>query len=62
MLGLDSIRDTIPFPKTSAGISLMDNAPDNVSESTAEGVGNKEVDSVEVQQRILSGFRGFYFP
>jgi aspartyl-tRNA synthetase len=33
MLGLDSIRDTIPFPKTSAGISLMDNAPDRVSDS-----------------------------
>jgi aspartyl-tRNA synthetase len=31
MLGLPSIRDTIPFPKTSAGISLMDGAPDHVT-------------------------------
>ena len=31
MLGLPSIRDTIPFPKTSAGISLMDGSPDFVS-------------------------------
>ncbi|KMQ50869.1 Aspartyl-tRNA synthetase [Chitinispirillum alkaliphilum] len=31
MLGLDSIRDVIPFPKTAAGISVMDNAPDTVS-------------------------------
>lgn len=31
MLKLDSIRDTIPFPKTTTGISLMDNAPDKVS-------------------------------
>ncbi len=31
MLKLDSIRDTIPFPKTTAGISLMDSAPDKVS-------------------------------
>jgi aspartyl-tRNA synthetase len=31
MLKLDSIRDTIPFPKTTTGISLMDNAPDRVS-------------------------------
>ncbi len=31
MLGLPSIRDTIPFPKTSAGISLMDGSPDVVS-------------------------------
>ena len=41
MLGLDSIRDTIPFPKTSAGISLMDNAPDNVSESQLRELGVK---------------------
>lgn len=32
MLGLESIRDTIVFPKTTAGISLMDNAPDTISE------------------------------
>jgi aspartyl-tRNA synthetase len=31
MLGLPSIRDTIPFPKTNAGISLMDGAPDQVT-------------------------------
>ena len=31
MLGLPSIRDVIPFPKTSAGISLMDGSPDRVS-------------------------------
>jgi aspartyl-tRNA synthetase len=33
MLGLPSIRDTIPFPKTSAGISLMDGAPDHVADT-----------------------------
>jgi aspartyl-tRNA synthetase len=41
MLGLDSIRDTIPFPKTSAGISLMDNAPDIVSEQQLNELGIK---------------------
>jgi aspartyl-tRNA synthetase len=44
MLGLDSIRDTIPFPKTSTGISLMDNAPDNVSESQLRELGIKMVE------------------
>ncbi|MBN1757251.1 MAG: aspartate--tRNA ligase [Chitinispirillaceae bacterium] len=39
MLGLDSIRDVIPFPKTSAGISLMDNAPDNVAEVQLKELG-----------------------
>ncbi len=32
MLGLESIRDVIPFPKTSAGLSLMDGAPDQVAD------------------------------
>ncbi len=41
MLGLDSIRDVIPFPKTSAGISLMDNAPDNVTQSQLAELGIK---------------------
>jgi aspartyl-tRNA synthetase len=39
MLGLDSIRDTIPFPKTSAGISLMDGSPDSVSEQQLNELG-----------------------
>lgn len=44
MLGLDSIRDTIPFPKTSAGISLMDNAPDVVSDRQLKELYIKKVD------------------
>lgn len=43
MLGLDSIRDVIPFPKTTAGISLMDNAPDTVSEEQLRELGLKIV-------------------
>jgi aspartyl-tRNA synthetase len=39
MLGLDSIRDTIPFPKTSAGISLMDGAPDLVDAKQLQELG-----------------------
>jgi aspartyl-tRNA synthetase len=39
MLGLDSIRDTIPFPKTSAGISPMDGSPDQVSEKQLQELG-----------------------
>jgi len=39
MRGLDSIRDVIAFPKTSAGISLMDEAPDLVSGSQLEELG-----------------------
>jgi aspartyl-tRNA synthetase len=41
MLGLDSIRDTIPFPKTSAGISLMDGSPDRVSQKQLDELGIK---------------------
>jgi aspartyl-tRNA synthetase len=41
MLKLDSIRDTIPFPKTTAGISLMDNAPDRVSSRQLDELGIK---------------------
>ena len=41
MLGLDSIRDTIAFPKTSAGISLMDNAPDNIGKQQLMELGIK---------------------
>lgn len=41
MLNLESIRDTIPFPKTSTGISLMDNAPDAVSEGQLRELGIK---------------------
>jgi aspartyl-tRNA synthetase len=41
MLKLDSIRDTIPFPKTTAGISLMDNAPDRVASKQLEELGIK---------------------
>lgn len=43
MLNLESIRDTIPFPKTTTGISLMDNAPDLVSEEQLREVGIKIV-------------------
>jgi aspartyl-tRNA synthetase len=39
MLGLPSIRDTIPFPKTSAGISLMDGSPDQVSGKQLDELG-----------------------
>ena len=39
MLGLSSIRDTIPFPKTSAGISLMVGSPDRVSERQLDELG-----------------------
>lgn len=39
MLGLESIRDVIAFPKTSAGISLMDNAPDIVAEKQLDELG-----------------------
>jgi aspartyl-tRNA synthetase len=41
MLGLDSIRDTIPFPKTSAGISPMDGSPDHVSQQQLNELGIK---------------------
>jgi aspartyl-tRNA synthetase len=41
MSGLDSIRDVIAFPKTTAGISLMDNAPDKVSDSQLKELGIK---------------------
>ncbi len=44
MLGLDSIRDTIPFPKTTAGISLMDNAPDKVSGQQLSELGIKLIE------------------
>lgn len=39
MLGLESIRDTIAFPKTTAGLSLMDNAPDVVSDDQLSELG-----------------------
>ncbi|MCX7726238.1 MAG: aspartate--tRNA ligase [Chitinispirillaceae bacterium] len=39
MLGLESIRDVIPFPKTKTGISLMDNAPDRVAEAQLKELG-----------------------
>ncbi len=39
MRGLESIRDVIPFPKTSAGISLMDNAPDTVAVDQLQELG-----------------------
>jgi len=44
MLGLDSIRDTIPFPKTSAGISLMDGSPDRVSQQQLKELGIKIIE------------------
>ena len=39
MLKLDSIRDVIAFPKTSAGLSLMDGAPDRVAIDQLEELG-----------------------
>ena len=39
MRGLSSIRDVIPFPKTTAGLSLMDGAPDRVSEAQLRELG-----------------------
>jgi aspartyl-tRNA synthetase len=47
MLGLESIRDTIAFPKTTAGISLMDNAPDIVSETQINELG------IEIKKEYL---------
>jgi aspartyl-tRNA synthetase len=41
MLRLDSIRDVIPFPKTSAGISPMDGAPEVVDEKQLQELGIK---------------------
>jgi aspartyl-tRNA synthetase len=39
MLKLDSIRDVIAFPKTSAGLSLMDGAPDSVAQEQLKELG-----------------------
>lgn len=47
MLGLDSIRDVIAFPKTSAGISLMDSAPDGVSAKQLQELGIRLADGLE---------------
>jgi aspartyl-tRNA synthetase len=44
MLGLESIRDTIPFPKTSAGISPMDGSPDRVSKKQLDELGIKVIE------------------
>jgi len=41
MLGLDSIRDVIPFPKTTTGSSLMDNSPSEASEEQLNELGIK---------------------
>jgi len=41
MLGLESIRDVIPFPKTTTGLSLMDNSPDVVSREQLAELGIK---------------------
>jgi aspartyl-tRNA synthetase len=39
MLGLESIRDVIAFPKTTAGLSLMDGAPDKVAQQQLDDLG-----------------------
>ncbi len=39
MKGLASIRDIIPFPKTTTGLSLMDGAPDRVSRRQLDELG-----------------------
>jgi len=39
MRGAETIRDVIAFPKTTAGLSLMDNAPDCVSEKQLQELG-----------------------
>jgi len=47
MLGLESIRDVIPFPKTTAGLSLMADSPSTVSDQQLEELGlsvNREDD------------------
>ena len=44
MLGLPSIRDTIPFPKTSAGISPMDGSPDRVGPEQLRELGISTVE------------------
>jgi aspartyl-tRNA synthetase len=39
MLGLDSIRDVIPFPKTTTGSSLMDDCPSLVAKEQLDELG-----------------------
>jgi aspartyl-tRNA synthetase len=39
MGGLTSIRDVIPFPKTTTGASLMSETPTSVDESQLEELG-----------------------
>jgi aspartyl-tRNA synthetase len=39
MIGLDSIRDVIPFPKTTTGSSLMDDCPSEVGEDQLDELG-----------------------
>jgi aspartyl-tRNA synthetase len=41
MQGLDSIRDVIPFPKTTTGASLMDDAPSEASNEQLNELGIK---------------------
>ncbi|MBN2036166.1 MAG: aspartate--tRNA ligase [Chitinispirillaceae bacterium] len=44
MLGLETIRDTITFPKTAAGISPMDGSPDSVDQRQLRELGIATID------------------
>jgi aspartyl-tRNA synthetase len=41
LTGIDNIRDVIAFPKTTSGLSLMDNSPSGVDEKQLTELGIK---------------------